>query len=105
MLTPKARGSLSEALFAALPVLQPGEALTALPPAADDTADEQVVLWTLYELHYRGFEDVHPGLEWHPDLPRARHGLELELEKRGPAVADVLRHHTVGLTGFERATP
>ena len=82
MLTPKARGSFSEAVFAALTALQPGDSLIALPPTADDAGDEQVVLWALYEQHYRGFEDVHPGLEWHPDLLRVRHGLELRLEER-----------------------
>jgi Iron-containing redox enzyme len=81
VLTPKARGALSAALFSMLPTLDDDE-LGALPPAADDAADEQVALWALYELHYRGFEDVPAELEWHPGLLRLRGGLERLLERR-----------------------
>ena len=68
MLTPKGRGSLSEAVFAALRSCSPEDldaGVPSVPPAPDDAADEAVTLWALHELHYRGFEDVHDGLEWH----------------------------------------
>jgi len=82
MLTPKARGSLSEALFSVLPSLAEDDWLGPLPSAPDDAADEQVALWALYELHYRGFEDVTAELEWHCGLLRLRAGLERDLERR-----------------------
>ncbi len=85
MLTPKGRGSLSEAVFAALRSCGPEDlhdALPSMPPAPDDEADEAVTLWALHELHYRGFEDAHDGLEWHPDLLRIRNDLEQRLERR-----------------------
>ena len=81
MLTPKARGSLSEVLFAALPSLEPDESLPPLP-SPDDDGDAQIALWALYELHYRGFEDVHAALEWHPAVLSARRPLEVDLEGR-----------------------
>src|SRR5215203_5998687 len=103
MLIPKARGSLSAALFATLPSLEPDDALSPFATTADDEADEQIALWALYELHYRGFEDADAALEWHPDLLRLRRSLELSLEQRlleryteatvpnvGPTLADSL---------------
>ena len=41
---------------------------------ADD--DLQLLLWTLYELHFRGFEGVDPGREWDPQLLRVRAAVE-----------------------------
>jgi Iron-containing redox enzyme len=82
MLIPKARGSLSAALFAVLPSLEPDDVLPPFVTTADDEADEQIALWALYELHYRGFEDADAALEWHPDLLRLRRALELALEHR-----------------------
>jgi pyrroloquinoline quinone (PQQ) biosynthesis protein C len=43
--------------------------------------DVQLALWMLYELHFRGFDDVSPDLEWDPDLLRARAVLERLLER------------------------
>ena len=37
---------------------------------ADD--DVQLALWTLSELHYRGFDGVEDNLEWDVDLLRLR---------------------------------
>jgi heme oxygenase-like protein len=82
MLTPKDRGSLSEALFAALRASGPEDELPSLPAAPDDPEDEQLSLWALYELHYRGFEDAHDALEWHPGLLAVRRELESRLEHR-----------------------
>ena len=59
-----------------LPSLEPDDALPTFASTADDEADEQIALWALYELHYRGFEDADVALEWHPDLLRLRRALE-----------------------------
>ena len=82
MIVPAARGSLSEALFALLPRMRPGDSLPTLPAGADDAADEQISLWALYELHYRGFEGVSDHLEWDAGLLAVRRGLEVSLEDR-----------------------
>ena len=42
--------------------------------------DLQLSLHNLYELHYRGFEDVDPQAEWDPDLLAVRARLERLLE-------------------------
>jgi hypothetical protein len=78
MLVPQARGELSEQLFAAL--RSGGPAPTALLPG--DEEDLQVALWVLYELHYRGFDDVDPAREWDPGLIALRGGLEDPFEQR-----------------------
>ncbi len=52
-----------------------------------EDADAQLALWTLYELAYRGFEDVADDLEWDPDLLRLRRTLETAFE-------DVVRRST-----------
>ncbi|MFI5428843.1 hypothetical protein [Aeromicrobium sp. UC242_57] len=39
------------------------EALRTLP---DNDLDLHICLWALYELHYRGFDDVDDHLEWQP---------------------------------------
>jgi hypothetical protein len=49
-------------------------------PGSDD--DAAVTLWALYELFYRGFEDVDDDLEWHPALLAVRRRLERGLEQR-----------------------
>lgn len=79
MLTPKGRGTLSDLLFAAMRSGSTdfGQALRTL---ADDDADLQICLWALYELHYRGFEDVDDSLEWHPELIELRRSLESSFE-------------------------
>ncbi|MCW2796733.1 iron-containing redox enzyme family protein [Nocardioides sp.] len=81
MLTPKPRGSLSEAVFAAL---RAGLDTDHGPvwPTADADEDAAVSLWVLYELHYRGLDDVGDELEWHPALLALRHQLEGDLEAR-----------------------
>ncbi|NGN95308.1 iron-containing redox enzyme family protein [Nocardioides sp. KC13] len=73
---PKSRGTLSAAVFTAL---QSG-ATADLVPAPESEEDAQVTLWALYELHYRGFDEVDPDLEWDPDLLRLRRGLERSFE-------------------------
>ncbi|MEV7428423.1 iron-containing redox enzyme family protein [Nocardioides sp. NPDC092400] len=83
MLLPKARGTLSEQLFAALRE-EPGTPVPLDAAVADDAEDRAIALWASYELHYRGFEDVDDRWEWSPDVLRVRAGLEelLELELR-----------------------
>ena len=81
MLTPKPRGALSDALF---------EAMRTRPPSWDDVIgtapdhhdDAQIALWVLYELHYRGFDDVDDVLEWQPELLEVRRDLEDAFESR-----------------------
>ncbi|AQS66076.1 iron-containing redox enzyme family protein [Streptomyces pactum] len=73
---PTARGPLSAAVGAYLLGKGP------LPGAGDAAAaqaygdDLQLALYQCYELHYRGFAGVSPGLEWDPGLLRTRAALE-----------------------------
>ena len=64
-----------------------------LPAGADTVLDEdlQLTLWKLYELHFRGFEDVDAAREWDPRLLRVRAVLEsqFELDLRTRTRADV----------------
>jgi hypothetical protein len=80
VLTPKGRGSLSEVLFELMRTSAPtfGPALRTLP---DDDEDLHITLWALYELHYRGFDDVSDDLEWHPELIDLRRSLENSFEQ------------------------
>ncbi|QIX27112.1 iron-containing redox enzyme family protein [Nocardioides sp. JQ2195] len=58
--------------------------VTALPLQDDDllvNEDVQLALWMLFELHYRGFDDVDPDLEWDPLLIHSRTMLEACLEQ------------------------
>ena len=48
----------------------------ALRTFADDDDDLHITLWALYELHYRGFDDVDDHLEWQPELIELRRSLE-----------------------------
>ncbi|MET9777262.1 iron-containing redox enzyme family protein [Streptomyces sp. NPDC006367] len=73
---PTARGPLSAAVGAYLlgtgPLPDPEDAAVA-QPYGDDL---QLALYQCYELHYRGFAGVTPGLEWDPGLLRVRAALE-----------------------------
>lgn len=79
MLTPKGRGSLSDVVFESMRSTKPSwhEALHTLP---DDDNDLQITLWALYEMHYRGFDDVDDTLEWQPELIELRRSLESSFE-------------------------
>jgi hypothetical protein len=93
---PPARGPLSAWLAAMLhgdqavlpadsrplPVSGPAP---AGPVREDD--DLQLALWCCYELHYRGFDDVDEGWEWHPAIVGFRGSLERQwlIELRGAA--------------------
>lgn len=86
MLTPTARGPLSEAV---LTVMRSAEtANLADSPEADCAEDTQITLWSLFELHHHGFDDVADELEWDPHLiavrRRLEHDFERELRDRAP---------------------
>ncbi len=49
-------------------------------PVLDDR-DVQLALWLIYELSYRGFEEVDLALEWDADLLRLRVQLERKVER------------------------
>src|SRR3954452_5012691 len=79
---PRPRGPLTEELLGALRAGFDefyGVLAAASQAAGEDAA---LALWTLYELHYRGFDDVGGGLEWDPQLLRLRGVLERDLEHR-----------------------
>ncbi|GHE13299.1 iron-containing redox enzyme family protein [Klenkia taihuensis] len=83
---PTPRGPLSEALCADLTsgTLRPAtlaladQAAASPVPLADD--DLQVALYTCYELHYRGFDEVDDRWEWDPQLLALRAVLERAFE-------------------------
>lgn len=79
MYTPKARGELSEALIDALRT-DPADVRSAsgMVPADDD--DLHISLWVMYELMYRGFDDVDDDAEWHPAVLGLRRSLERRFE-------------------------
>lgn len=83
MTLPSPRGTLGEALLAALRA--PGDERSRWRLAdvrPDDHDDEQLALWTLYSLHYRALAGVADELEWDPGLLRLRRRLEVGFEQR-----------------------
>ena len=58
------------------------DAVQRTAAAADVLADDdlQLMLWSLYELHFRGFDGVDPGREWDPRLLRVRAATEQVFE-------------------------
>ncbi|SEF62378.1 Iron-containing redox enzyme [Thermomonospora echinospora] len=76
---PAPRGPLSEAVVSALRSSVPGTARfpVAEVRSADPLGEDlQLALYTCYELHYQGFQDVDPGWEWEPELLRFRGAVE-----------------------------
>lgn len=73
---PDPRGTLSAELIHAL--LDARATLSSVDP--DDDEDLHLSLWMLYELHYRGFEEVDDRREWDPDLLAVRARLEERFE-------------------------
>ena len=75
--------ALRTAEYASLP------SVTVVPDdvLADD--DFQLALWVLFELHYRGFDDVPDSAEWEPELIAFRRALEdallAQLRRDAPA--------------------
>jgi len=75
---PLPRGPLSAAVIDVLSGGDPA-ALPQSPVAPDDALtddDLQLALWTMYELHYRGFDGVDDCWEWEPRLIQLRNQLE-----------------------------
>ena len=79
MLAPKPRGALSDVLFEAMRT-RPSSWEDVLRTEPDHDDDAQIALWALYELHYRGFDDVEDDLEWQPELLQVRRDLEQAFE-------------------------
>lgn len=77
MRLPTPRGTLSHTLFQGLR----GETPLPRDLASSGDDDVQIALWALYELHYRGFEDVDERCEWDPAVLAVREQLEEPLER------------------------
>lgn len=94
MKLPRPRGPLTAALCEALTGAAGASALSTLPctdlGGTTSRGDRMLGLWMLYELHYRGFDDVPDEHEWDPDLLRLRRDLETDFESE-------LRSLTAGL--------
>lgn len=62
--------------------------------------DLQLAMWCCYELHYRGFDDVDEGWEWHPTIVGFRGSLErqwlAELRRIADGVAGTLAQAVPG---------
>ncbi|MFD9490220.1 iron-containing redox enzyme family protein [Streptomyces sp. NPDC060005] len=74
---PAARGDLSGPLLSTLRYGTPLPAPEGLEEADPYGDDLQLTLYTLYELHYRGFAEVPDEREWDPGLLALRRSLEL----------------------------
>ncbi len=82
MRLPRPRGPFSEHVFAQLVAEDPTPTAfdaTSVDVLADE--DAQVALWALYELSYRGFEEVEPDREWSPALLTTRAQVEAAFEQ------------------------
>src|SRR4051794_33126536 len=89
---PKPRGAFSERVLA---TLASGDAATiGVLPEPESPEDAALALWCLYELSYRGFQDVDDRLEWAPELIAVRRDLEEDLEAR-------LRSRWSGLPAYD----
>lgn len=91
MQTPQPRGLASSLLLQTLEGNDPSQELSALNDAATESLgasdilfdeDLQLCLFVLYELHYRGFDNLSDRWEWHPGLLAFRARLEAGFEAR-----------------------
>jgi hypothetical protein len=92
---PTARGPMSAQVLDDLAGGPSGTLSRLRPDPTSDVfsdSDLQITLWTLYELHYRGFDDVPGDREWDPDLIALRGRLERVFE-------DALRSATREVVG------
>lgn len=84
MRLPRPRGPFSERVFAQLTTPHPAPveldpaSLEVLEALHDD--DLQIALWALYELSYRGFDDVAADHEWSPSVIATRRAAESVFE-------------------------
>ena len=78
---PPARGPLTDGLFRYLHGAA-DRISDVSRRGADAVADDdlQLALYCCYELHYRGFDGVHPDWEWEPSLLAFRRALEERFE-------------------------
>ena len=88
---PEARGIASQSIFRLIggaPTDGVADVVAAVTDAVHRTADIlhdddlQVALFVLYELHYRGVDDVDERWEWHPGLLGVRAIIETAFEAR-----------------------
>lgn len=79
MLSPRPRGPLSERVLDALRSGATWQLADA--PEPDGADDAQIALWSMYEMHHRGFDDVSDELEWDPHVIGVRRSLEEEFER------------------------
>lgn len=94
MRLPQPCGPLSEGVVRALtaeatgprPVPEQRAVGDIVLPLAD--RDLQLALWTLYELHYRGFDDVDPDAQWDPLLMVSRAAIERVFERAVRSLAE-----------------
>src|SRR3954467_8788529 len=88
---PRPRGPISERLSAEMATPEP-RAVAAQPASSEvgvfSDEDTQIALWALYELSYRGFDDVDPNHEWSPALLETRAQLEAAFEAALRALTD-----------------
>ncbi|MCW2847696.1 MAG: Iron-containing redox enzyme [Marmoricola sp.] len=87
MQLPHERGPVSRHVIESLRSDRPGAAFFALGP--DDVIgdeDVQLALWTIYELHYRGFHGVDDDREWDLGLLTLRREIESRFESELRAV-------------------
>ncbi|GAB1693523.1 iron-containing redox enzyme family protein [Krasilnikovia sp. M28-CT-15] len=85
MQLPQPRGPVTAALRQALadaPHKLPEQLVAMVCATGDPLVDEdlQLTLHLCYELHYRGFEDVDAGWEWHPSVLALRQAAESRFE-------------------------
>jgi hypothetical protein len=79
MVSPAARGRVSERVLAAL--TRPIHRIKPLPRDAHvEEEDLHLTLYCCYELHYRGLAGVDPEWEWEPSLLELRRELERRFE-------------------------
>jgi hypothetical protein len=76
---PSPRGPISAAVVDRLQGA--GSAVPSLEAVVDPLADDdlQLGLWIMYELHYRGFDEVDDDWEWDPPLLGLRRQVESRL--------------------------
>lgn len=84
---PRPRGPFSEQVFAQMVSPNPAPVAFDAPGDVLTDGDAQVALWALYELSYRGFDEVDPRHEWSPGLLASRADVEAVLEDALRALA------------------
>jgi hypothetical protein len=111
MRLPSPRGPLSAMVVAMLAEASPHSVDAAPRRGMIRDQDAQLTLWILYELAYRGFDEVPDDLEWDPDLLAVRRQLECSFEdelrravgRHAASVSDVVDPGSQILAMVERA--